>query len=50
MLFEWFKLLHIGIGAICLFFVLVAWAYEEHELVSLAIRKWKSKSQILKQE
>lgn len=49
-LFDWFKLLHIGIGAICLFFVLVAWAYEERELVSLAIRKWKSKSQILKQE
>lgn len=49
-LFEWFKLLHIGIGAICLFFVLVSWAYEEHELVSLAIKKWKSKSQILKQE
>lgn len=49
-LFHWFKLLHLGIGAICMLSVMVSWAYEEHELVSLAIKKWKSKSQTLKQE
>jgi hypothetical protein len=48
--FEWFKLLHLGIGAICFLSVVISWAYEERELVSLAIQKWESKSQALKQE
>jgi hypothetical protein len=48
--FEWFKLLHLGIGAICFLSVMISWAYEERELVSLAIQKWESKSQALKQE
>ncbi|PSN56321.1 Protein RFT1 [Blattella germanica] len=44
-LFEWFKLIHLGIGMICFGCVLASWIYEEHELVSLAVQKWQMKKQ-----
>ncbi|PSN57118.1 hypothetical protein C0J52_01317 [Blattella germanica] len=44
-LFQWFKLLHLGIGMVCFAAVLASWAYEEQELVSLAMQKWQAKKQ-----
>ena len=43
--FESSKLLHLGIGGVLFLGVMASWAYEEHELVSLALQKWQIKKQ-----
>lgn len=44
-LFDSSKLLHLIIGFVFFVGVLASWAYEERELISLAVQKWRTKKQ-----